>query len=73
MALPGNNGGDFVQMRLSYSPLAPIFLFLIEWMDYSFMDVIPSYLGLLHILINKVGETLFQNLTLNLMDFILVC
>ncbi|CAN6448931.1 unnamed protein product [Victoria cruziana] len=37
-------------MRLSYSPLAPIFLFIIKWMDFS----LSSWLGLLHILIYKV-------------------
>lgn len=46
--------GDCVQMRLSYSPFAPIFLFFMEWMDYSCTDAVPSYLGLLHILVTKV-------------------
>lgn len=41
-------------MRLSYSPLAPIFLFLIQWIDCSSTYSLPSYLGLLHILIYKV-------------------
>ncbi|XVE74875.1 hypothetical protein DITRI_Ditri12bG0053600 [Diplodiscus trichospermus] len=40
-------------MRLSYSPFAPFILFLIEWMDYSCTDTLPSYLGLLHILVYK--------------------
>ncbi|PKI77064.1 hypothetical protein CRG98_002567 [Punica granatum] len=41
-------------MKLSYSPLAPLFLFLIEWMDYRCTDSVPNYLGLLYILVNKV-------------------
>lgn len=53
-ALPRDYCGNYVQMRLSYSPFAPLFLFLIEWMDYSCTDTVPSYLGLLHVLIYKV-------------------
>ncbi|MCD7458449.1 hypothetical protein HAX54_038287, partial [Datura stramonium] len=34
--------------------LAPFLLFLIEWMDYSCLDTLASYLGLLHILVYKV-------------------
>ncbi|RVW47797.1 hypothetical protein CK203_091757 [Vitis vinifera] len=43
-ALPrdyGGESGDRVQMRLSYSPFAPFFLFLIEWLDYKCMDTLP--------------------------------
>ncbi|XP_072964957.1 E3 ubiquitin-protein ligase AIRP2-like isoform X1 [Typha angustifolia] len=47
-------GGACVQMRLSYSPLAPILLYLIQWMDCSCSCTLPSYLGLLHILVYKV-------------------
>ncbi|CAN1314224.1 E3 ubiquitin-protein ligase AIRP2 [Linum perenne] len=47
-------GGDCVQMRLSYSPIAPYLLFLVEWMDYSCTDALPNYLGLLHVLVYKV-------------------
>ncbi|KAH7515605.1 E3 ubiquitin-protein ligase AIRP2 [Ziziphus jujuba] len=53
-AVPRDYSGDFIQMRLAYSPFAPIFMYLIEWMDYSCTDALPSYLGLLHILIHKV-------------------
>ncbi|KAJ0038645.1 hypothetical protein Pint_23627 [Pistacia integerrima] len=53
-AIPKDYGGEYVQMRLSYSPFAPLVLFLIEWMDYSCTDSLPSYLGLLHILVYKV-------------------
>ncbi|KAL5552696.1 hypothetical protein UlMin_040097 [Ulmus minor] len=52
-SLPRDCGGDYIQMRLSYSPLAPLFLYLIEWMDYSCTDTLPSYLGLLHVLVYK--------------------
>ncbi|KAJ4973885.1 hypothetical protein NE237_007059 [Protea cynaroides] len=53
-ALPRDHGGGCLQMRLSYSPFAPFLVFLIEWMDCSCTDTLPSYLGLLHIIIYKV-------------------
>ncbi|KAK7306209.1 hypothetical protein VNO77_44135 [Canavalia gladiata] len=53
-ALPGDYGGDYFQMKLSYSPFAPLFLYLIEWLDFSCTDSLPMYLGLLHILIFNV-------------------
>eukprot|EP00262_Sarcandra_glabra_P008277 TRINITY_DN21612_c0_g1_i1.p1 TRINITY_DN21612_c0_g1~~TRINITY_DN21612_c0_g1_i1.p1 ORF type:complete len:253 (-),score=26.18 TRINITY_DN21612_c0_g1_i1:48-806(-) len=59
-AIPRAFGGACLQMRLSYSPLAPIFLFLMQWMDCSCTYTLPSYLGLLHILVYKVyvdGQT----------------
>ncbi|KAJ3678187.1 hypothetical protein LUZ60_001990 [Juncus effusus] len=48
-------GGASVQMRLSYSPFAPIFLYLMQWMDCSCSFSLPSYFGLLHILVYKVS------------------
>ncbi|XP_060214110.1 E3 ubiquitin-protein ligase AIRP2-like isoform X2 [Lycium barbarum] len=53
-ALPRDLDGDCVQMKVSYGFLAPFLLFLIEWMDYSCLDTLPSCLGLLHILVYKV-------------------
>ncbi|XP_058102120.1 E3 ubiquitin-protein ligase AIRP2-like [Magnolia sinica] len=53
-AIPRVCGGACLQMRLSYSPFAPIFLFFIQWMDCSCTYELPSYLGLLHILVYKV-------------------
>jgi len=49
-------GGACVQMRLSYSSMAPIFLNLIQWMDCScsLSYTLPSYLGLLEVLVYKV-------------------
>ncbi|KAF2307114.1 hypothetical protein GH714_024915 [Hevea brasiliensis] len=44
---------DRIHLRLSYSPLAPFILFLVEWMDYSCTDALPNYLGLLHVLVYK--------------------
>lgn len=53
-AIPKDYGGGVVQMKLSYSHFAPFLLFLIEWLDYSCIDTLPSYLGLLHVLVHKV-------------------
>ncbi|XP_059657771.1 E3 ubiquitin-protein ligase AIRP2-like [Cornus florida] len=53
-SLPRDYDGDYIQMKLSYSPFAPFLLFLIEWMDCTCTDSLPGYFGLLHVLINKV-------------------
>ncbi|KAL2559899.1 RING/U-box superfamily protein [Forsythia ovata] len=53
-ALPRGLGGDCVQMKLSYSAMAPFVLFLVEWMDYSCLDTVMSCLGLLHIHVYRV-------------------
>ncbi|KAG5521948.1 hypothetical protein RHGRI_034239 [Rhododendron griersonianum] len=53
-ALPTDYDGDCIQFKLSYSTFAPFLLFLIEWLDYSCTDSLPSYLGILHILVYKV-------------------
>ncbi|ONM00411.1 RING/U-box superfamily protein [Zea mays] len=41
-------------MRLSFSSLAPLFLYFIQWLDCGCCYALPSYLGLFHILICKV-------------------
>lgn len=53
-SLPRYYDGDYIQMKLSYGPFAPFLLLLIEWMDFTCTDHLPSYLGLLHILVYKV-------------------
>ncbi|MED6192658.1 hypothetical protein PIB30_011990 [Stylosanthes scabra] len=53
-ALPRDYNGSYIQMKLCYSPFAPLFLSLIEWLDFSCTDDIPHCLGLLHILISNV-------------------
>ncbi|KAI5663509.1 hypothetical protein M9H77_22832 [Catharanthus roseus] len=49
---PGEYGGACLQMRLSYSPCAHIFLFLVQWTDCH----LAGALGLLRILIYKAYE-----------------
>ncbi|KAF7813648.1 E3 ubiquitin-protein ligase AIRP2-like [Senna tora] len=41
-------------MKLSFSPFAPLFLYFMEWMDFSCTHSLSSSLGLYHILIHKV-------------------
>ncbi|KAL5651191.1 hypothetical protein ACJX0J_036649, partial [Zea mays] len=41
-------------MRLSFSSLAPLFLYFIQWLDCGCCYALLSYLGLFHILICKV-------------------
>lgn len=53
-AIQRNYGGACVQMRLSFSSLAPFFLYLVQWLDCGCCYALPSYLGLFHILICKV-------------------
>lgn len=55
-SVPEGYGGDHIQMKLSYSPLAPLFLNLIQWMDFTCTDSLPTCLGLFHILIYKVYD-----------------
>ncbi|KAL5660139.1 hypothetical protein ACJX0J_027264, partial [Zea mays] len=45
-AIQRNYGGSCVQMRLSFSSLAPLFLYFIQWLDCDCCYALPSYLGL---------------------------
>jgi len=47
---PRDKEGGCFQMRLSYSPVAPLFLSLVQWTDYR----LAGALGLLRILIYVV-------------------
>lgn len=47
---PRERDGGCFQMRISYSPAAPIFLFLVQWADYR----LAGALGLLRVLIYVV-------------------
>ncbi|KAF8018532.1 hypothetical protein BT93_H3419 [Corymbia citriodora subsp. variegata] len=53
-AIPRAKGGARLQMKLVYNHLAPLFLFLLQWMDCSCTCLLPRYLDLFHILIYKV-------------------
>ncbi|KAI8010064.1 putative aconitate hydratase, cytoplasmic [Camellia lanceoleosa] len=53
-AIPRAKGGARLQMKLVYNRLAPLFLFLLQWMDCSCTCLLPRYLNLFHILVCKV-------------------
>lgn len=53
-AVPMAKGGAYLQMKLVYNQLAPIVLFLLQWMDCSCTCLLPRYLNLFHILVHKV-------------------
>ncbi|CAK9172381.1 unnamed protein product [Ilex paraguariensis] len=53
-AIPRAKGGTRLQMKLVYNHLAPLFFFLLQWMDCSCTCFFPRYLNLFHILVYKV-------------------
>ncbi|KAH6797806.1 hypothetical protein C2S52_022360 [Perilla frutescens var. hirtella] len=53
-ALPRDIAGDSVQMKLSFTPIAPFLVFVLEWMDCSCFDTFLSCLGLFHVLVYRV-------------------
>ncbi|KAK8485525.1 hypothetical protein V6N13_090445 [Hibiscus sabdariffa] len=53
-AIPRAKGGAHLQIKLVYNQLAPLFLFLQQWMDSSCICLLPRYLDLFHVLVYKV-------------------
>ncbi|XP_040372991.1 E3 ubiquitin-protein ligase AIRP2 [Rosa chinensis] len=53
-SIPKSKGGTFLQMKLVYNQLAPIFLFLLQWIDCSSSCLLVSYLNLFDIVVYKV-------------------
>ncbi|KAL8042530.1 hypothetical protein ABFX02_09G057800 [Erythranthe guttata] len=43
-----------LQMKLEYNHLAPVYLFLLQWLNCSSSCLLPSYLNLFHIVVYKV-------------------
>ncbi|GLU21766.1 hypothetical protein SLE2022_378830 [Rubroshorea leprosula] len=60
---PRAKGGAHLQMKLVYNHLAPLFLFLLQWMDCSCACLLPGYLSLFHILVYKVHADGRSNLS----------
>lgn len=48
-------GGTLLQMKLAYNHLAPLFLLLLQWMDFSCTCLLLRYLDLFHIVVSKVN------------------
>ncbi|XP_022996708.1 uncharacterized protein LOC111491874 [Cucurbita maxima] len=53
-AIPRAKHGSYLQMKLVYNQLAPLLLFLMQWVDCSCTCVLPRYLNFFHILVYKV-------------------
>ncbi|XP_057949439.1 E3 ubiquitin-protein ligase AIRP2-like [Malania oleifera] len=53
-AIPSSKGGARLQMKLVYNHMAPLFLFLLQWLDCSCTCLHPRYLNLFHILVYQV-------------------
>ncbi|OWM89712.1 hypothetical protein CDL15_Pgr024461 [Punica granatum] len=53
-AIPNSKGGVRLRMKLVCNNWAPLFFFLLRWVDYSCACFLPGYLNLFHILIYKV-------------------
>ncbi|KAE8667227.1 putative Alpha-L-fucosidase 2 precursor [Hibiscus syriacus] len=53
-AIPRAKSGAHLQMKLVYNQLAPLFLFLLQWMDSSCICLLPRYQDLFHVLVYKL-------------------
>ncbi|KAI3884982.1 hypothetical protein MKW98_002374 [Papaver atlanticum] len=53
-AIPRAKDGAYLQMKLAYDHIAPLYLFLLQWMDYTCTCLLPRYSSLFRILIYKV-------------------
>ncbi|XP_023546493.1 E3 ubiquitin-protein ligase CHFR-like [Cucurbita pepo subsp. pepo] len=53
-AIPRAKHGSYLQMKLVYNQLAPLLLFLMQWVDCSCTCILPRYLNFFHILVYKV-------------------
>ncbi|KAK4414177.1 E3 ubiquitin-protein ligase AIRP2 [Sesamum alatum] len=47
-------GGACLQMKLAYNHLAPVYLFLLQWFNFSCTCLLPTYLNLFYVVIYKV-------------------
>ncbi|KAL6188148.1 hypothetical protein ACLB2K_039542 [Fragaria x ananassa] len=56
-AIPRAKGGVRFEMKLVYNHWAPLFLFLLQWIDSSCACLLPRYLNFFHILVYKVGSS----------------
>ncbi|KAF8390573.1 hypothetical protein HHK36_025100 [Tetracentron sinense] len=64
-AIPRAKGDACLQMKLVYNHLAPLFLFLLQWIDFSCTCLIPRYLDLFHIIVYKVYNDGRPNISSN--------
>ncbi|KAJ7945494.1 RING finger protein [Quillaja saponaria] len=62
-AIPRAKGGTIVQMKLASDHLAPLFLFLLQWIDSSCTCLLHRYLDLFHVLVYKVQKDERSNIS----------
>nr|XP_043626921.1 E3 ubiquitin-protein ligase AIRP2-like [Erigeron canadensis] len=53
-AIPRATNGARFQMKLVYNELAPLIMFLLQWIDSSCTCLLPRYMNLVHVLVYKV-------------------
>ncbi|KAF7805993.1 RING-H2 finger protein ATL47-like [Senna tora] len=53
-SIPRGKGRPRLQMKLVYNQLAPIFLYLLQWIDCSCSCLFSSYLNLFHVIVYKL-------------------
>ncbi|PWA49931.1 zinc finger, RING/FYVE/PHD-type [Artemisia annua] len=53
-AIPRAKDGARFQMKLVHNELAPLVMFLLQWIDSSCTCLLPRYLNLVHVLVYKV-------------------
>ncbi|KAL8249948.1 hypothetical protein R6Q59_006816 [Mikania micrantha] len=53
-AIPRAKDGARFQMKIVYNELAPLVMFLLQWIDSSCTCLLPTYLNLVHVLVYKV-------------------
>lgn len=54
-SIPRSKSGHWIQMKLVHNNLAPLILYLLQWIDCSCTCLLPSYLNLFYIVIYKVN------------------
>ncbi|GMY26407.1 RING-H2 finger protein ATL47-like isoform X1 [Fagus crenata] len=64
-AIPRAKSGAHLQMKLLYNQLAPLYLFLLQWLDCSCSCLLPRYLNFFHIIVYKVYTDGRPNISTN--------
>ncbi|GMH16744.1 hypothetical protein Nepgr_018585 [Nepenthes gracilis] len=62
-SIPRSKSGDWLRMKLIYSHWAPLILYILQWIDCSCTCLLPRYLNLFHIVIDKVSADGRPNLS----------
>ncbi|XP_021855211.2 E3 ubiquitin-protein ligase AIRP2 [Spinacia oleracea] len=55
-SIPRNKSGNWLQMKLVHNDLAPLILYLLQWIDCSCTCLLPSCLNLFYVVVYKVNS-----------------